>query len=691
MKHEHSFIHEVFAEIYKPRDLERIGDWAKRCIKLPTIEGEYAGLPYDVGRTPIIQHFFQWWQSEDSTYKHYVTMKGSQDGRTAAAIVATAYDFAHEPCSTMYLSNTDDMAAAVGRFRFVPILRQAAPEINDAIDDSGEGAVFKVIKGALFLCSGGTVPTRLASWSLKKVHIDEAALHRSTEVGTTIDLSDKRTSRQTGSKLNVFSKPEQWPKYRADPRNGSLTRISTDKSIFTEKWMSGTQHVPMVPCPHCNGFQELHDGQLKALPELLPSRDLSDYELDLKAIERATWYECWHCKEPIYDHQKAEMVRKFEMRPAPIDAKLAKAEGFARARMIALDPRHPEITRYRNPDPEVFSCHVSDIYNIFSAECAFGKIHRKFLAAKNDPEKFAIYCKDIRGEPPPETPATAAVTAKLLERLKGTHLRLNCIDPITRQLQTPQYPLPIDPMELSLTVDYQAGQITQAAFFPFVITAFDEDWKAYLVDYGIANSLDDLFDLLQIEFTSKSGIKGRITSGLMDAQFDPATVIGFCLRDGIYPRIFPARGVSKLHAIDRVDMSAKAGGIPFYAVNFKSTYFEEHLYRWQFGKWAEILDPSRSGALNAVATVRHAAICPRMFLPADVCSDYLEQASNMAEGWVNEDDPSKGTIWRKIFTSKPNDFGDCTKLAIINRRLRKGIVAGEYIRTAAAVEDGDAA
>lgn len=691
MKHEHAFIQSVFAEIYKPRDLEPIADWAKRCLKLPTVEGEFAALPYDVARTPLVRHFFDWWQSEDSTYTEYVDMKGSQSGRTLGAVVASSYDFSHEPHSTMYLTNTAETAAAVGKIRFVPMLRQAAPEINDAIDDSGDGAVFKVIKGALFICTGGTVPTRLQSWPLRRAHIDEAALHRSTEAGTTMDLATKRTEKQSGRKVNIFSKPEAWPKYRADPRNGSLTRISGDNSIFTERWMSGTQCVPMVPCPHCNGFQELNDEQLKAPPELLPSRDLSESDVDLAAVEATTWYECFHCQGKIYDHQKAEMVRQFDMRPAPIDPREAKAAGFARPRMIACDPRHPEINKYRLPDPGVFSLHESDLYNIFAAECSFGRIHRKRIAAKRDPEKWAIYCKDIRGEPPPEVTHTAAVTPKLLSRLKGTHFKLNCVDPQTNRVRVPEHPLPCDPLELTIQIDYQQGQVGQASFFPYLITAFDEKWQSFPCDWGVVFALEDLWDLMQTEFTAPNGQQGRITFGLMDSQHDPTTVIEFCLRNGIYGRLFPSRGVSKMLAIERADLTAKSNGLPFWAYNYKATYWESQLYQWQLSRWCEILDPSRIGALHTAGAQRHAAICPRMFLPVDTDEDFYDQCSNMHETWKDPNDPAKGLTWEKIHSSKPNDLGDTLKLSLICRKLRQNLHRHGTDTPSAPVNESDAA
>lgn len=673
MKHEIAFIHRCLGEIYRPRPREPITEWARRTLKLPTAEGEYSAMPYEVDRAPILQHFFDWWQSEDSTFTEYVTMKGSQDGRTLASIVATAWDFAHDPSSTMYLSNTDGVAAAVGKIRFVPMLRQAAPEINDAIDDSGEGAVFKVIKGALFICTGGTVPTRLASWPIRRVHVDEAALHKSTDKGTTMDLATKRTEKQSGRKINIFSKPEAWPKYRADPRNGSLTRISGDDSIFTERWMSGTQHVPMVPCPHCAEFQELTDSQLKAPTNILPGLDVSESDLDLMQIERETWYECIHCALPIYDHHKPEMVRRYEMRPAPLDPQAAKRAGFARPRLFAVDPRHPEINRYKRPEPGVFSCHVSDIYNIFSGECTFGKIHRKKLAAQRDPVKFALYCKDTRGEPPPDAAPTATVTTKLLQRLRGVHHKLQCVDPLTSRVQGPQHPLPCDPLELILTVDYQQGQVGQSSFFPFTISAFDSDWKFYPCDWGIVYSLDELWDLMQTTFTSPSGTTGRITFGLMDSQHDPTTVIEFCLRNGNYSRLFPSRGVSKMLAIERADLTLKSGGLPFWAYNYKASYWEGQLYQWQLARWCEILDPSRPGALHTVSALRHAAICPRLFLPIDTDEDFYDQCSNMHETWKDPNDPGKGLSWEKIHPSKPNDFGDTLKLALIARKLRQNL------------------
>ena len=59
----------------------------------------------------------------------------------------------------------------------------------------------------------------------------------------------------------------------------------------------------------------------------------------------------------------------------------------------------------------------------------------------------------------------------------------------------------------------------------------------------------------------------------------------------------------------------------------------------------------------------------RMGSAHDVCQDFLDQLSNMHCTPKSPTDPTLGTTWTKIHTGRPNDYGDCKKLAIITRAL----------------------
>lgn len=664
-----TFLHGILDQIYRPKSRESMAEWAEHHITLPPIEGAFSGMPYIVDRFPLVRVLFDWWQDESGEFPEMSIMKGSQGGLTLGAAICAAHDFAHDPVSILYMANNDSMAANVGKMRFVPILKQAAADISDAIDDSGEAAVFKRIRGCLFMCCGGQVPSKLASWPIPRVIVDEAALHKTTDNGTTIDLADMRTQKQPRRKVLAFSKPEEWPVYSANPRTNALTLVSGDGSRFTERWMSGTQEVPMVPCPHCGGFQELTDAQFRAPAQLLPGINLAHSDMDLSAVERETWYECVHCHHPIYERHKAEMVKHFRMEAAPLDAAEAKKRGFARPRMVASDPRHPDIVKFKRPLPGRRSIHISDLYNISAQTCSFGALHRRKLEAERDTSAFGVYCKDVKGEPPPLEIATATLTSVMLQRLCGAYPRLQVLDPNTGVLQGPQYSLPCEAVKLFLTVDYQAGQLGQGAYFPFLLTAFDVEGRPYICDWGNLRDLDTLYELLAVQFVQKlSGQKGRVSKGLMDAQHRPGDVFEFVKRPGVYGRLFPSRGVSKDSPVYAVNLTRKED-LPFWAYNYNSSYWEGQLYRWKLGRWCEILDPSRPGLIHSASAKKHAAICPRPFLPVDADDDLYQQLSNMHEDYANPKDPGKGLIWKKVHPSKPNDFGDMFKLALISWRL----------------------
>lgn len=656
----------------RPRSRAPIYEWARENIVLPDVEGAYAGKPYDIARSPILREILDWWQAESlpgrSVPHKLVLMKGSQSGVTLVAGIATAHDFANDPGSVLYISNNADQASKTGRFRFVPLIAQADPEAAGDIEEMGEGAVYKLIKGHLFLCVGGQVPSALVSWPIRKAIVDESALHKCSDKGSTIELAEKRTEKQPGRKVFVFSKPEGWPIYRADPRNRTLQRVSGDDTIFSDAWLSGTQEVPMVPCPHCGKYQELTDEQFRAPKNLLPGLDLPESGLDLIQIEQNTWYECLHCLHPIYDEKhKAEMVAAYRMEAPPLDEKEARTRGFAKPRRVACDPAHPDIVLYRRPDPGVRSIHISDFYNVASAECNWGILHRKKIVAQRSLEKFAIYCKDTRGLPPPEVSRSVDLTPHVLLRLCAPFERLRILDE-NGILQGPQHPLPCRVHKLMLTVDYQQGAVHQSSYFPFLITAFDEKRQPWFCDWGIARNLEMLEDIMKLEFTTPDGLKGAIQFGLMDSQHDPTTVIEFCMRPGIYGRLWPSAGVSKNLDIDRRNLTEKYGFL-YWVYNYQNAYWEAKLYQWALGKWCEFLNPKTPGGLHTDQCRRHAALCPRPFFPKDADTEFLEQMSNMHQALVDENDPSKGLIWKKVHPSKPNDYGDAAKLALIARRI----------------------
>ena len=663
-------INAALAAAFAPRSTERIADWAARNIRLTAVEGSFRDLPYDVSHTPIINSFFDWWQDPATTTWKFVIMKGSQFGVTLASIIGASYDYANDPVNVLYLANDETNAREVVRRRFDPILRQISDRIADDIDGTGTLPI-KNINGALLIYSGAQVSTRLISWPITKVICDEAALHKKTAAGHSTEQAAQRTEKQPGRKMLVFSKPETWPVWRATPTTGTLENIGEDTSHLTEEWISGTQEVPMVPCPHCAGLQEFTDKQLRAPKAMLPGLDLLESDLDLDEISRHTWYECTHCAHPIYDEHKPEMVRNYVLQPAPLDRQEAKKRGFARTRVIAVDPRHPDIIRYKRPTPGVRSLHVSDIYNLLSPTCSFGAIHVKKLLALRDPEKNAVYHKDTLGLPKPEVRHSTTANSKLLLRLCGAYPRLGIIDPLTGLLQPPLHPLPCQAKRLTVQIDYQQGEAGQASYFPFTLTAFDDKDQDWTVDYGILRSWQDIEDLLKIEFTLPDGkTTGRIMFGLMDSQHDTTAVIEFCLLPGIYGTLWPSAGVSKLLDIDRRDLTEKYG-VVFWVLNYKSLFWEERLYSWHLAKWCEFLDPTNPARLHTTAAARHAQITPRPFLPIDVCQDFLDQLSNMHCTPKSPTDPTLGTTWTKIHTGRPNDYGDCKKLAIITRAFYK--------------------
>lgn len=674
------FLQGIYRDIFKSRSRQRIADWAYENIVLPKGEGGFSDLPYDVNRTPLVRTFFDWRQDgeiDGVPYHSFINMKGSQFGETLASAVSDAWAYVHDPINTAYVVDTQARSASIARLRFIPILKQGSPAIAADIAKFGEAAAVKVIRGASFLALG---PTELTSHPLGVVHLDECALHQKMPEGTTFDLASKRTEKQPARWIHAFSKPEKWPIYHANSRENTLQLISDDSSIFTAQWMSGTQHVPMVPCPHCAGLQELTDEQLRApgfLPGIAPETDL-----DLEEIARNAYYECIHCAHPIYDKHKEAMVRAYRMQPAPLDKKEARNRGFARPRMVANDPKVPELVNYRRPLPGVFSVHTSDLYNLTSKECTFGAILAKKLAAQRDPTAYAIYCKDVLGLPEPLQTSgnNSNLDARVLKRLCGPYKRLHILDPLTNQLRhrngidddAPHHTIPCELDRLTIEIDYQEGATGQSSYFPFTLNAIDTKGRSWTLDYGRFDTLDQIEDALQIPFLTTSGEVTGIHFGLIDSQHDTGTVLEFCKRPAVYGILWPSAGVSRLSEIDKRDLTTKVG-FPYWVYNYRSEYWEQQLYTWFLGKWCEILNPNNPGKLNSNDTQRHADICPRPYFPVDACDEFFDQISNMHYAPANRLQPEKGYTWQKIHPSKPNDYGDCLKLLLIIRRYFRNL------------------
>ena len=330
--------------------------------------------PWDNAYTPYLVDLMND-LSPYSPVQEEVLMKGAQVGGTAAVENVLGYFMDAAPADLQYVSATEDALDDWSAKRLEPLIdslgirHKIAPQhANPKRRRSGDKTLSKEYPGGSLRMTSAQAAASLRSASRRVLVLDEldgAPAQLRTGEGNYADVAAARTlAWGHRRKIMYLSTPGTW-----------------EESLIRRKYEEGDCQKYLVPCPHCERFQEL---------VLLGDDGAHGLKAEIRGGELVrAFYVCEKCHEEIEDWQKTGML--------------------ARGRWQATKP---------SSSPYLVSRHLSSLYSPVGM-LSWTELYRKYLRAREDPDGMRSFTNLYLGLPYRETGARPEMRTVIA--LRGTY------------------------------------------------------------------------------------------------------------------------------------------------------------------------------------------------------------------------------------------------------------------------------
>lgn len=413
-------------------------EWAEQNRTLSPEESDEPG-PYTFDRTPYWRDVCDWFVK---SVEEITVLKGAQVGYSELIRNITGYCIDVDPGPTMFLMSDQKSAEDFRVERLEPLITNTEA-IKAHVSPKRKHNTKHRIRFrfmSLFMAWAGS-SAGVKSRPIRYLFCEEPDEFKNFS-GTGGDPLAKADKRLTVAKS----------KGRARKVIGGTP--TTRRGNVWKSWEMCTAKMHFwVPCPCCNGYQELHWKSVK-----WPESDEPDRKKRAEKIktESLAYYECEHCKEKIRDHQKPPMLRRG----------LWASEDQA----VTRDGRvvGPAVTAKRIGFflPSTYSPWVS-----------FSQLAEEWLNAQDDVQALCDFINQRLAQPFEET---REKTEPSLFKEKAAAAGPSMLVPKWTTL-------------LVATADTQ-GNNDQDGYFWYTIRAWTNGYRSQLVDYGIANSKAELIE-----------------------------------------------------------------------------------------------------------------------------------------------------------------------------------------------------
>lgn len=237
----------------------------------------------------------------DNLTEEVVMMCSSQIGKSELLINAQGYYAHQDPAPQLFIQPTVEAVEAFSKerldptFKYTKVLSSLLEDGKDgrgAAKKSGNTIRMKQYPGGYIAMVGANSPAGLASRPVRVVMGDEIDRYVDTKEGDPIKLAIQRTENFEHNKKLIFV---------STPTILGISKIN-------DRWERSDQRRFHLPCPHCGSEQHLEWKQLKFKKD----KDGNLAYIKTKAGEKvpeSIYYECKHCKEPIDERNKLDMLK----------------------------------------------------------------------------------------------------------------------------------------------------------------------------------------------------------------------------------------------------------------------------------------------------------------------------------------------------------------------------------------------
>jgi len=474
--------------------------------------------------------------------------------------------------------------------------------------------------------------SRLADKAIKVGHageVDKWSVHSTSTEGDPMSRFLKRGAQFADRKFIIESTPGQQ----------GVSRVERGR-------LRGTNHAYWVPCPHCERFQQLifcseckgHGCDRCGMSDYGMRWDRDEAGRNCPDVALATArYVCKFCREDFTDEDRAWSFNQGVWVP----------EGCGVDDAIAMNARDlPEgstsyLTGTMARDSVEYSSHHSILYALITS---WGEIARNYgVKSSNELERRQFVTEDLGWTWFEKNNATD--WEKLGERI---------VTPTMQGL------VPEGFSTITIGVDKQAD--TNAFPYPYTVTAWDQRKRCHVIDYGFAETTEELEEIINAEWPHEDGgvpVKASIV--MVDSGHKPKEVAEFVIHCARMRKAGKMTAVvkmvkgssTKLNTMFRAQKLGKdtaTPGMELFHVDSLTTQ-----------DWASTVTSVLTHEDDESLGVFHAR--------RDDHEDFLRQVTN--ERMVTK--PSGGVAWERADGDAPNDLRDTLRynrvaIDVITRR-----------------------
>lgn len=402
----------------------------------------------------------------------------------------------------------------------------------------------------------------------------------------------------------------------------------------------GTNCRLYVPCHSCGRYQTIEFGNGDDRPGGVKWEKQEGGRSDGELAKRTAHYQCEHCLSPWLDHHRPWAIRRGVWVPAGCEV------DDAAAKQLIESGKPFYWTGWRNVEwikgtPLRDGDHASyQLSSLYALSLSWGDVAREFVESKDRPQKLqnfinqwlgkTFYHKKVRSTP-----------ESVGERLRGS---------------TPRGTVPLGGLILTVEIDRQGGG-NDDPFIVYGVIAHGLDERAWLIDYGIAATPEDIWDSVIRRYYphADGGPQLQPVIAVIDSGFKTHETYLFCQA---HAGVLPVKGSGndlggspyKIVTVGADGRDSKTGVEGQMLMHVNTDYWEQELQTR--------LDERSVDAAGSLV------LCPE----ASRDAEFLEQLLNGVLSNAVDPRGNQRLMWIKKDENFPNDFRDMVRYGLCAAR-----------------------
>lgn len=568
-------------------------DWLEQNVVMP--QGtETGGMPFSRASFPHVDGPLA--AFDDPSVRVIVMQWGTRLGKTTSCLSLMAEVAGVNPRNMMFAGSTKDAVGRVVASRLYPILA-ATEGVKQQLLPEHRRSKLDVRLQACRIFIG---------WSGSETSLADVGAYFG--VANEIDKWDQEISSEADSLALFLNRFKGFTNHKiileSTPTIKGRSRI--------EHWLNrSNQHLRYVPCPLCGVYQTLVKGKEDVPGGIKWERDAKG-ESDADLAFRTAYYQCVACEGRIENYHRVPMLRRGIWCP---DGCTVASDGTIIGHAVKAGS---DVVGF-GPLPSWYALTET-----------WGGFARAWIRAKKRPRDLQDVVNSYMAETW-ATKKTKSTPEKIAERIAGV---------------VPRGVVPDGGLYLTVTVDRQGAD---GGYVVFTVLAHGEDDRCWLVQYGTAQKLADLWEsVCRATYPHADGGQGLTPVAVMiDSGWNTKDTYGFC---SLHPGVIPCKGAS-----------TDLGGLPYKLVTLQdgaAGHTRQLLMHVGTDYWETDLQTRLDDRLAGE---------PGSLTLCDEAAHDIEFVNQLCNGMLKDAIDSRGNaklLWMKKEDGWPNDFRDCIRYGL---------------------------